>query len=159
MGNSKIILGDETLIDLTSDTVTAATLLAGITAHGADGSPITGTAIGGKLATGEENLETDTSSIEWDLGQDFTPNGYIMMRIGTSASITTQEVGSSKLIGYLRIGGYYWTIHTSQNGHSFRTAKGSATTSFQRGKIIYSTSTASYNLSAGRWKWLAWATD
>ena len=41
--NSKIILGNEVLIDLTSDTVTAQTLLSGSTAHGADGAPITGT--------------------------------------------------------------------------------------------------------------------
>lgn len=40
---NKIIYGGNTLIDLTSDTVTPATLLKGVTAHGADGSIITGT--------------------------------------------------------------------------------------------------------------------
>ena len=43
MGNSKIIYAGETLIDLTSDTVTAGKLEKGITAHGANGEPITGT--------------------------------------------------------------------------------------------------------------------
>ena len=43
MGNSKIIFGNETLIDLTSDTVVASKLLTGYTAHGADGEAITGT--------------------------------------------------------------------------------------------------------------------
>ena len=43
MGDSKIIFGNETLMDLTSDTVEASKLLSGTTAHGADGEPITGT--------------------------------------------------------------------------------------------------------------------
>ena len=42
--NSKVVLTDGTvLIDLTADTVTAADLASGVTAHGADGAPITGT--------------------------------------------------------------------------------------------------------------------
>lgn len=41
---SKVVLGTgEVLIDLTADTVAADKLLTGITAHGADGAPITGT--------------------------------------------------------------------------------------------------------------------
>lgn len=43
MAYSKIIYGGKTLIDLTSDTVTADKLLTGITAHGADGELVTGT--------------------------------------------------------------------------------------------------------------------
>lgn len=43
MANSKIIFGGEVLIDLTGDTVNAEKLLAGITAHGADGEPVVGT--------------------------------------------------------------------------------------------------------------------
>jgi hypothetical protein len=39
---SKVIFGGQTLIDLTSDTVTADKLLSGYTAHGADGETITG---------------------------------------------------------------------------------------------------------------------
>ena len=42
--NSKVVLGTgEVLIDLTADTVAADKLLTGITAHGADGAPVTGT--------------------------------------------------------------------------------------------------------------------
>ena len=42
--NSKVVLADGTvLIDLTSDTVDAAHLLSGYTAHGRNGAPITGT--------------------------------------------------------------------------------------------------------------------
>ena len=47
MGINKIIYGDETLIDLTSDTVTAETLATGVTAHDSSGIAITGTMRGG----------------------------------------------------------------------------------------------------------------
>jgi len=40
---SKVVYGSQTLIDLTDDTVVANKLLAGYTAHGADGAPILGT--------------------------------------------------------------------------------------------------------------------
>lgn len=43
MANSKIIYNGKTLIDLTGDTVTADKMLSGITAHGKDGKPVTGT--------------------------------------------------------------------------------------------------------------------
>ena len=43
MGNSKIIFGGKVLIDMTADTITPDKLLAGVTAHGADGEPVTGT--------------------------------------------------------------------------------------------------------------------
>lgn len=43
MGISKVVYGGQTLIDLTSDTIEASKLLSGITAHGKDGEPITGT--------------------------------------------------------------------------------------------------------------------
>lgn len=42
MGVSKVIFGDETIIDLTADTVTADKVLVGYTAHGADGEKIIG---------------------------------------------------------------------------------------------------------------------
>lgn len=39
---SKVVYGNQTLIDLTSDTVAANNLLSGYTAHGANGAPISG---------------------------------------------------------------------------------------------------------------------
>lgn len=42
MGISKVIYGGDVLIDLTADTVESSKLLTGITAHGKDGEPITG---------------------------------------------------------------------------------------------------------------------
>jgi hypothetical protein len=40
---SKVVYGNDTVIDLTGDTITADRLRAGYTAHGADGEAITGT--------------------------------------------------------------------------------------------------------------------
>ena len=42
MAISKVVYGTNTLIDLTSDTVTAQNLVSGITAHKADGTLVTG---------------------------------------------------------------------------------------------------------------------
>ena len=43
MAINKVVYGNQTLIDLTADTITAADLASGKTAHGADGTQITGT--------------------------------------------------------------------------------------------------------------------
>ncbi len=40
---NQVIVGSDTLLDLTSDTITPDRLYSGFTAHGADGSPIIGT--------------------------------------------------------------------------------------------------------------------
>ena len=40
---NKIIYGNQTLIDLTQDTVTAASMLSGVTAHDCSGATVTGT--------------------------------------------------------------------------------------------------------------------
>lgn len=42
MAVNKVIYGTTVLVDLTADTVTAATLMQGYTAHAADGSTIVG---------------------------------------------------------------------------------------------------------------------
>lgn len=61
---NKVVYGDSTLIDLTEDTVAADKLLAGYTAHAADGTPITGTA---------EVVDTsDADATETDLAEGKT---------------------------------------------------------------------------------------
>lgn len=69
MGNSKVIFGNETLIDLTGDTVEANKLLAGETAHNRSGNQVTGTVYGvpsggttGQYLTKHSNADGDT---EW----------------------------------------------------------------------------------------------
>lgn len=48
---NKVVWDNQTLIDLTSDTVTAGSLLRGVTAHGANGQPLTGTLDVGNYVT------------------------------------------------------------------------------------------------------------
>lgn len=54
MAVSKVVYGTTVLVDLTSDTVSADTLAEGVTAHGADGSEITGTLVTQVYYTGTE---------------------------------------------------------------------------------------------------------
>ena len=56
--NSKIVLSTgEVLIDLTADTITAADLASGVTAHGADGAPIAG------VNTFDSDTSADTAAV------------------------------------------------------------------------------------------------
>lgn len=59
MANSKVVLGSEVLIDLTSDTVDASHLLYGYTAHGADG----------ELVTGSNTFDSDTTDANATAGE------------------------------------------------------------------------------------------
>ena len=66
MAISKVIYGNTTLIDLTSDTVDAAHMLSGYTAHGADGEAVTGSCTfdadtSDATATASEILATKTA--------------------------------------------------------------------------------------------------
>jgi hypothetical protein len=54
---NKVVLGNQTLMDLTSDTVTPETLALGTTAHDASGAPIVGTASVGGLALEQWDFE------------------------------------------------------------------------------------------------------
>ena len=57
MGNSKVVFNAKVLIDLTKDTVAAAKLLEGATAHGKDGERVTGT-IPNRNTVGKQWLQT-----------------------------------------------------------------------------------------------------
>lgn len=70
MAVNKVVYGDRTLIDLTGDTVTAADLALGKTAHDASGQLITGTGIigaSGGTATAENILEGKTAYVNGQL--------------------------------------------------------------------------------------------
>lgn len=66
---NKVVLGSETLIDLTADTATAADVMMGKTFHLATGAPATGTASGGQATitgtytSGTKTLEIDTDGV------------------------------------------------------------------------------------------------
>ena len=97
--NSKVIFNGEVLMDLTGDTVTAASLLKGITAHGKDGAPITGTcdwdaATGDATATAAEILSGKTAYVKGKKVSGTMPNrGAVAGKISTKAGAYTVPQG------------------------------------------------------------------
>lgn len=65
MAYNKIVLGDETVLDLTGDTVTADKLAEGYTAHDASGAQITGTMTGGGGDTASGKWK-DVNFVDYD---------------------------------------------------------------------------------------------
>ncbi len=118
MAISKVIYGGNTLIDLTSDTVTADKMLKGVKAHGADGELVTGTCtydadtqdatataaeiLDGKTAYNKGNKVTGsmknngavTGKITTKTGKYTVPQGYH----DGSGSVQIDSVEQSKLI-------------------------------------------------------------
>lgn len=80
---NKVVYGGNTLIDLSGDTVTAATLLEGYTAHDASGAPIIGTASSGG---GEWTTDGIAAGTE--------PNGAITISVTRIASYAFAYMGS-----------------------------------------------------------------
>lgn len=69
MAVNKVVLGEDTLIDLTADTVSADKLSKGVTAHDMAGEPIVGTmeAGAGKEYTFTDGLTETDGTVKWDL--------------------------------------------------------------------------------------------
>ena len=92
MGVSKVVFGSNTLIDLTADTITAADLMQGKTAHGADGEPITGTYSGGTpCAAGQFTLGTTRATV--DIG--FRPKYLCVWAAANQLAINTYNADVS----------------------------------------------------------------
>lgn len=70
MAVNKVVYGTTVLVDLTADTVTAATLASGATAHGKDGNAITGT----MAVTHVEIVTAEPSAVSGK-------NGYIFVKL------------------------------------------------------------------------------
>lgn len=92
MATSKVVLGDEVLIDLTNDTVTPKTLSAGVTAHGADGEPIIGTLVSGESCVyilGEsETLENVPTNFNIVIDPDGAGGSDNYVRVSSLAECT-----------------------------------------------------------------------
>lgn len=99
MAVNKVIYNNDTLIDLTEDTVTADTLLAGETAHMANGVRITGT-----MKSTEEFVPL---SITFGINVVTEKNG--------SDTITTMFNSDGTLTEIKNIGGVIKTIKTTFN--------------------------------------------
>lgn len=97
--NSKVIFNGEVLMDLTGDTVVADKLLKGITAHGKDGAPITGTcdwdaATGDATAAAAEILSGKTAYVKGKKVTGTMPNrGAVSGKISTKAGAYTVPQG------------------------------------------------------------------
>ena len=97
--NSKVIFNGEVLMDLTGDTVTADKLLKGITAHGKDGAPITGTcdwdaATGDATAAAAEILASKTAYVKGKKVSGTMPNrGAVTGKITTKTGAFTVPQG------------------------------------------------------------------
>ena len=89
MAISKVVYGNTTLVDLTNDTVASEKMLQGITAHGADGSVISGiipsksaqtytpsttsqTIASGQYLSGAQTIAGDSNLIAENIAKDVT---------------------------------------------------------------------------------------
>lgn len=156
--NSKVVLGTgEVLIDLTADTVAASSLLSGVTAHGADGAPITGTctydsdtsedtltaaeAITGKTFHARGTAYTGTmpnngavsGSITSVAGAYTVPAGYH----DGSGTVTIDSTDQAKLIpGNIKSGVEILGVTGTYSGEAISAQTKSATPSFSAQTIL-----------------------
>ena len=95
MAVNKVVLGEDTLIDLTADTVSADKLSKGITAHNMAGEPIVGTmeAGGGKEYTFTNGLTETNGTVSWDLND--------RIKAGTGKGSVTINVNDEKTVNAL----------------------------------------------------------
>ena len=80
MAVNKVVLGEDTLIDLTGDTVSADKLSKGVTAHDMAGEPIVGTmeAGGGKEYTFTDGLTETNGVVKWDLNDNIKLENQVL---------------------------------------------------------------------------------
>lgn len=88
MGVNKIIYGGKTLVDLTSDTVTAADLADGVKATGADGNPIVG--LMQKVTIDAELSTTSTNPVQ----NKVIAKAIANMGGGSGGGVSTSEVNT-----------------------------------------------------------------
>lgn len=103
MANNKVQLSDGTvLLDLTGDTVTPETLMAGVIAHNAAGNPIVGTAVGIKL-TGIA-ITTPPKKTAYKAGETFDPDGMVVTATYSNGAKLTNPSYTFSPAGALTVG-------------------------------------------------------
>ena len=90
---SKVIFGNDTVIDLTSDTVAADKLLLGYTAHDASGAVITGTA-----EPGDDTSDADALASDIQSGKTAYVNGIKLTGTNTNNCDTTGDSVTSNMM-------------------------------------------------------------
>ena len=97
MAVNKVVLGEDTLIDLTGDTVSADKLAKGTTAHDMAGEPIVGTmeAGGGKVYTFTDGLTETDGTVKWNLND--------RIKAGTGEGSVTINVNNEKTVDALGV--------------------------------------------------------
>lgn len=154
---SKVVLSNgTTLIDLTADTVTAADILDGVTAHGKDGAPITGTCtydsdtsedtaavseiLSGKTAHARGSLLTGTmtnnggvtGTISTKAGQYTIPQGYH----DGSGKVSIESTEQAKIIaGNIKSGVQILGVTGTYSGEAITAQTKSATPSWSQQTI------------------------
>lgn len=89
---NKVILGSDTVLDLTSDTVTPETLLVGTTAHNAKGETITGTLVPCTVYSAESPASTTSNANQiftWEIPS--TEHGFKSKNLIVSVYLSTGE--------------------------------------------------------------------
>lgn len=108
MGVSKVEFGDEVLLDLTADTVSASTLVAGVTAHNAAGEPISG-----ELQLPLVAANGGTGRNELTAGSYLVGNGTGEVMLKTPEEVLTD-------IGALKAGTkYMYTKYNESDGKTY----------------------------------------
>lgn len=115
MANNKVQLSDGTvLLDLTGDTVTPETLMAGVTAHDAAGNPIVGTVVGIKL-TGIA-ITTPPTKTAYKAGEVFDPAGMVVTATYSNGAKLTSPSYTFSPAGALTAGDTFVTITYTEGG-------------------------------------------
>ena len=108
MAVNKVVLGENTLIDLTADTVSADKLSKGVTAHDMAGEPIVGTmeAGSGKEYTFTDGLTETDGTVKWDLNDRIKAgSGNYTIILGEPNSSTISSGTDNIIKGYEKVTG------------------------------------------------------
>lgn len=108
MAVNKVVYGTTVLVDLTEDTVTAATLMQGYTAHDKSGALITGTATGGgggdtytrTVVVPQQTVTPNSSRVATFTSTEYFVDGeyYIVTYDGTEYIVTSETLWSNNVV-------------------------------------------------------------
>lgn len=88
---NKVVYGGNTLIDLTSDTITAADLASGVTAHDKSGAPITGTNTYDSDTSDDTAVASEILATKTAHARGVALTGTMPNRGGVAGTITTLD--------------------------------------------------------------------